>query len=214
MTQISTRCWLLVAVVLASPSLAIGQAPGGRHIVIVTRAEGDSRLAAAREAIAFWNQTLADLSVRGRLLEDRVLVAPPMSRALENYTRQIWLLAGRPVRKEDGPESPSQLNDLDADVVLFLSNQTFFSFAWPFAGRARHFVGIQTDRAAPMTYANVTRNVIAHELGHVLGLQHNGNTRTLMCGPCEHLLYWSEQPTFFPLTPEERGRLRRLHDGP
>jgi hypothetical protein len=196
---------------MAAPSFGAGEESADRHIVIVARDEGDSRLVAAREAITFWNQTFSDLSLRPRLLEDKVLVAPPMSRALENYTRKIWVLAGRSVSKEGGPESPQQLNDLEGDIVMFFSNQTFFSFAWPFARRARYFIGIQTGREAPMNYANVSRNVIAHELGHALGLEHNGNTRTLMCGPCEHLLYWSEQRVFFPLTSEERGRLRTLY---
>jgi hypothetical protein len=101
--------------------------------------------------------------------------------------------------------------EIEGDIVVFFSRQRIFSFAWPFAGRTRFFVGISTDTAAPLSYPNVTRNVIAHELGHALGLAHNGSTRTLMCGPCESLLYQSERPVFFPLTPGERARLLALH---
>jgi len=202
---------LLACAIFVLPAPSKGQERTDRQVVLVTPDTGDGRFDATREAIAFWNQTLAELKLRARLLEVNVLVAPPISRALENYTRQVWLLAGRPAPKDEGPQPPRALLELPGDIVVFLSNQQFFSFAWPFAGRTRYFIGIQTDRTEPMTYANVTRNVIAHEFGHALGLEHNGNTPTLMCGPCEHLLYWSEQPLFFPLTARERGRLQRLH---
>jgi hypothetical protein len=204
---------VLALALVASPVRA-GQIGHDRHVVIVIREDGDPRLDAAREALEFWNTTLSDLGIKSRLFEDQVLVAPPMTRALENYTRKIWLLAGRSVPRGEGPQPPVQLIDVGADIVMFLSNQTFFSFAWPIAERTRYFIGIQTDRVDPLTYPNVTRNVIAHELGHALGLEHNGNTRTLMCGPCEHLLYWAAEPVFFPLTPGDRGRLRRLDSSP
>ena len=200
-----------LALVVAGPLPSQGQERTDREVVFVIPDKGDARFDAAREAIAFWNQTLAELKLRTRLLEASVLVAPPISRALENYTRQVWLLAGRPVPKGDGPQPPRALVELPGDIVVFLSNQQFFSFAWPFAGKTRYFIGVQTDRTEPMTYANIPRNVIAHEFGHALGLENNGNTPTLMCGPCEHLLYWSEQPQFFPLTPRERWRLQKLH---
>ena len=115
--------------------------------------------------------------------------------------------------RDGGPKPPRELVELDADVVVFFSRQIIFSFAWPFAEGTRYFIGIQTDTAPPFDHANVSRNVIAHELGHVLGLTHNGNTPTLMCGPCQHLVYSSEQPVFFPLTQKERDRLRALHPG-
>jgi hypothetical protein len=201
----------ILALVVAGPLPLQGQERTDREVVFVIPDKGDARFDAAREAITFWNQTLAELKLRTRLLEASVLVAPPISRALENYTRQVWLLAGRPVPKGDGPQPPRALVELPGDIVVFLSNQQFFSFAWPFAGKTRYFIGVQTDRTEPMTYANIPRNVIAHEFGHALGLEHNGNTPTLMCGPCEHLLYWSEQPLFFPLTSRERGRLQKLH---
>jgi hypothetical protein len=201
----------ILGFMLAAPSLSAGQETGERRVVIVTPSESDERFVAAREAIEFWNQTLSSLKLRPRLIENKVLVAPPISRSLETYTRQIWLLAGRFVPTDGGPKPPPGLIELEGDIVMFFSKQLIFSFAWPFAERTRFFIGISTDTAAPLNYPNVTRNVIAHELGHALGLEHNGNTRTLMCGPCERFLYWSERTVFFPLTPDERARLLVLH---
>jgi hypothetical protein len=201
----------LLAIALSAPVPSGGQEAGPRHLVIVTPSPSDARFVAAREAIAFWNGTLSDLRLRPRLLETSVSVAPPMSRRLETYTRQIWNLAGRSTPAENSPVPPAELIDLEADIVVFLSRQRIFSFAWPFAARTRFFIGISTDTSAPLSYPNVARNVIAHELGHALGLAHNGNTRTLMCGPCESLLYRSQEPVFFPLTPDERARLIALH---
>jgi hypothetical protein len=201
----------VVALLMAAPAGSAVLESAGRRVVIVTPDESDGRFVATREAMAFWNQTLEELQLRTRLIEARILVAPPITRRLETYTRQVWLLAGRPVSKDAGPKPPQELIDLDADIVVFLSKQVIFSFAWPFEGGKRYFIGIQTDSAPPLDHPNVSRNIIAHELGHVLGLVHNGNTATLMCGPCRHLLYSSEQPVFFPLTPTERTALRTLH---
>jgi hypothetical protein len=182
---------LVIALVILAPSVSSGQSGANRHVVIVTPAENDEpRLVATRDAIAFWNQTLSDLHLPTRLREVRVLVAPPITRRLEGYTRDI---------------------ELDGDIVVFFSQQQIFSFAWPFAERTRFFMGVQTATAPPLTYPNVARNVIAHEFGHALGLEHNGPTSTLMCGPCEHLVYRSDRPVFFPLTLADHARLRRLH---
>jgi len=184
-----------------------------RHIVIVTPPD-DGRLAATREAIDFWNETLAGLQLDLRLVEDRVLVAPSSTRKLEQYTRQIWNLAGRTPPSATNPPPPPELDALEGDIVVFLSNQRIFSFAWPRAERRKFFIGIQTDTGEPLTYPNVTRNVIAHELGHALGLEHNGRTTTLMCGPCDHFVYRSEVPLFLPVTPAEHARLRLMYGSP
>jgi hypothetical protein len=193
---------------LAAVTAAAPEPLPARRVVIITASSADARLAAARDAIAFWNGTLSDLGVTERLSETGLIVNAPVSRPLETYTRQIWRLAGRSVPPEWDPPPPPALLEIDADIVVFFSKQQIFSFAWPFANRTRFFIGISTDADPPLDQPNVTRNVIAHEFGHTFGLEHNGNTATLMCGPCERLVYRSEQPTFFPLSPAEHQRLR------
>jgi hypothetical protein len=188
-----------------------GTAVPQREILIVTPDQRDGRLAATREAIGFWNDTLAELGLTVRLHEAQVLTPPAGVKPFENYTRQIWFLAGKPAPPERRPPPPDALTSLGGDIVVFLSSQMIFSFAWPYEEPMRFFIGVQTDRSEPLTFPNVARNVIAHELGHTLGLTHNGNTPTLMCGPCQHTVYRSNELRFFPVTAEERERLRTLY---
>jgi len=205
--------WCLPSVGYGRPGEA-GIASAQREILIVTPDARDGRLEAAREAIGFWNDTLSELGLPVHLHESRVLTPADGVKPFENYTRQIWLLAGKPAPPERQPPPPEALTALGGDIVVFFSSQVIFSFAWPYEEPKRFFIGVQTDRSEPLTFPNVARNVIAHELGHTLGLAHNGNTPTLMCGPCQHTVYRSDEPRFFPLTPQDRERLRALYSAP
>jgi hypothetical protein len=54
-----------------------------------------------------------------------------------------------------------------------------------------------------MSLPNVPRNVIAHELGHAIGLGHNSDPAMLMCGrpaSCRPGLFASQTPHYFPLS--------------
>jgi hypothetical protein len=61
---------------------------------------------------------------------------------------------------------------------------------------------------------NVVQNVIAHELGHAIGLDHNRDPQLLMCGrpaPCRPDAFESTSPRMFPLSDEERSELLALY---
>jgi hypothetical protein len=62
--------------------------------------------------------------------------------------------------------------------------------------------------------AATLHNVVAHEIGHALALQHNGDPTTLMCGrpaSCRPAAFTSEEQRMFPLTSDDIARLRELY---
>ena len=98
-----------------------------------------------------------------------------------NYAHQLSQLAGRLHSSDPGPAPPPALVGLDAEVVVLLSAQNLMPFAWPYGDDLRYFVAVPSGDERE----DVTRNVIAHELGHVLGLKHIREPGVLMCQPCD-----------------------------
>lgn len=204
------RCAAALALALAAIATPQGYRQVDREIVVVSPNHADPRLAMFREAVEFWNGELADLDRETRLVETALVAPSPHERALENYTRAIWQQAGRTRSGGSRPAEPVELNLLGGDVVVFFSKQPTMSFAWPLDTADRYFVAIPVEAGARMSRTGLTRNVIAHELGHTLGLVHHANPTVLMCSPCRPAVGAADPHGFLPLTKIDRHRLREL----
>jgi hypothetical protein len=197
----------MIAVSAAGPAHA--QPSGWFHvpaITVVGRDANDERFGLVDEAIQFWNRTLEELDSGFRLGKVTRLVARVPDEALQSLSEGVIAKAPVPV--------PQLIVELPGDIVVLLSEADFVSFARPFAGGSRRIVGIKGMWHSPFIYPNVARNVIAHELGHAIGLGHNSDPTKLMCGrpaPCRPTLFKSDAARFFPLTDDEKRALGSMY---
>jgi hypothetical protein len=105
----------------------------------------------------------------------------------------------------------ASLAGVPGDIIIALSESDLISFGMPWRAGSQGVVAVRRSDMLPLSLPNAVRNVVAHELGHVLGLSHNRDSTTLMCGrpaPCRPAAFASDTVRFFPLTASDERWLQ------
>src|SRR5262249_19756846 len=179
-----------------------------KHIpsIVVMSTEGVSRLPAVREAVDFWNAEFSKLGSPFRL--------GPIAHIVEAIPAgdlyEIFHHASR--------TAPDIFWRTNADVIVALSDGAFFPAFTSvlFRGSAHQKTLIAIPRQSRLSVglsvdgAQWLRNVVAHELGHAIGLGHNDDPAALMCGG-PWFYFAIPREGFFPLTKDEQIKLLEMY---
>ena len=175
--------------------------------IAVLAATDDRRVGMLTESVAFWNEQLEQIGSPFRL--------GAISHSVEGVSPDA--IARLSARFSDQEAFDEIVRGRREDIVVVMSDVELpFSFATPRRApdRLRTVIVIRDDSAAPMSHPDVARQVIAHEIGHVIGLGHNNDSARMMCGlpaDCELERLQFSPGRFLPLTDGEVEFLKRVY---
>src|SRR5262245_16334469 len=134
--------------------------------IVVLGQEGDWRNQLVTDGVDFWNTQLAEIGSGFRLGRVSLVseILPP---------RELEALSQATLDGERVLELPSGLLQIEGDLIIALSDGAFVSFSMSFPKTDKRLIGIRSFQVPAFRFTNVGRNVIAHELGHAIGLRHN-----------------------------------------
>jgi hypothetical protein len=202
---------LITIAVLVAPELTYAQSfRAWTHSpsITVVAEEQDPRIAFVEEAVTFWNKTLEQIGSGFQLGEITIVNRPIPEEDLQQLSSWVVNPQGH-----SRPAAPASLLAVRGDLIIYLAQSQFVSFASWFSD-GRRIIGIRETTSAPLNQPNVARNIIAHEIGHTIGLGHNADPTLLMCGPpatCRPGEFRSSEPRIFPVSDEEKQRLLKMY---
>ena len=201
---------VVIILAFAGGSPVASAAAVSLSVTVVGADSSDPRWRAVEEAVAFWNQQLTEAGVDVRLGPITRLVQPVPDDDLRKLSTTV-------LGSRFDPDIPEELRRIPGEIVVALSAADLISFGIYWRPDRKGLVGMRRADVPPLSLPNVPRNVVAHELGHVLGLRHNSDPGTLMCGrpaPCRPSVFTSQRDQFFPLTSLDMATLRaQWHSG-